>query len=142
DVICAVWLTISPRLGNSGLNVLSLLKHAGRDKKKVPMGFLYGDGDASAENLAKDWRNALIRDAKDTKDAKSLYLIRGIKDGGKLTGAALLDDKLDTENIIVKGLQLTQESRPLEDYEDHKMDRSTVWSFTAGRLIPAREPAE
>ena len=97
----AVWLSLTPALGGKmsvagGLhNWLGLV---GKDKK-VPMGFLYGDGDEAGKTHAADYIR--IIKGSDPKDSKLVFTASTAIKDTKLTGSALLRDSLDTEQLIL-----------------------------------------
>jgi hypothetical protein len=141
DVLCGLWLSISPKLGNSSANIPTLLKLvAGRDKK-VPMGFLYGDDDEKGGEYAKHICESLNRYSKDNK----LCANSAVSKGGQLTGSGLLLAKLKTEDMIVKYIETTIKEKNLQDYQEHKMEKSAYyWNFGGGLrgIVQAKEPGE
>jgi pimeloyl-ACP methyl ester carboxylesterase len=58
EVVCAIWLSISPNLGNRPVPVLEWVRQAGRDQK-IPTLLLHGDKDSPGATLAKRIKDAI-----------------------------------------------------------------------------------
>jgi pimeloyl-ACP methyl ester carboxylesterase len=99
DVACAIWLSISPRLGGRAVPFANWLLAAGKGKK-VPMAFVYGADDPSGKSIAL---NALTRITGSSKGHKN-FPLTGKQEIKKtsLTGSALLRDNLGTSTWIVE----------------------------------------
>jgi hypothetical protein len=99
DVACAVWLTISPRLGGRAVPFANWLLAAGKGKR-VPMAFVYGADDASGKNIAL---SSLARITGNSKGHKN-FPLTGKQEVKKtsLSGSGLLRDNLGTSTWIVE----------------------------------------
>jgi pimeloyl-ACP methyl ester carboxylesterase len=100
----AVWLSMTPALGGRmsvGNGLHNWLTLVGREKK-LPMGFLYGDGDEAGKTRAAEYVR-IIKGSEPPKDRLPLTDKTAIKDT-KLVGGALLRGSLDTEQKILNYL--------------------------------------
>jgi Alpha/beta hydrolase family len=104
DIVCAVWLTISPNLAGvpANGNVQTWNKIAVVEKK-IPVRFLYGKNDADGARIADGCVSVIKNKAKDPP-----VEARGIEDtnvkGSKLLRGGVL-------NLIVKGADFAGEAR-------------------------------
>jgi hypothetical protein len=96
DVIAAVWLSISPRLGNQAYSARQLFSIP-PNQKKVPMAFLYGQKDMVSAKFSKDAINILTNGKKKVAGIRAFP----INKSGKLSGSDLLGNNLETEDLIV-----------------------------------------
>jgi pimeloyl-ACP methyl ester carboxylesterase len=127
----AVWLTMAPALGGkhsvSG-PLHSALALVGKEKK-VPMGFLYGDGDETGKTHAGDFLR--IIKGSDPKESKLvLTASTAIKDT-KLAGSALLRGELPTEQMILNYLsEVRDKSKAPHKWSKVSADGTTyAWVF-------------
>ncbi len=88
--ICAVWLSISPKLGDRPINLSSLLSKPAREEA-VPMIFMHSDGDKSGKTLARDLEKNLVPNKKNEKYRFTAAV--EVKNGSKLKGSELLQKK-------------------------------------------------
>jgi hypothetical protein len=149
DFTCAVWLSISPSLGNMRVPLRKWLEEVGRDQK-VPMAFVYGSKDEKSKNLVPSLLSAIKPktgskkfDPKDEKDPR--YFTGEKKLDTSLTGAALLQKSLGAEKWIIKDyLGELFEARPVREWRKRDAERfAYVWSFSkAGRPVLAKMPGE
>ena len=124
DIACAVWLTISPKLGTT-VPLSRWLIEAGR-KNKVPMAFFFGKTDSAGSSLARD-HVAAIKKLTGTK-SKDFQLTGSYAiSGTKLIGSLLLDKNLDTETFIKKYLDTVLEARGSKEQKDRKSEASQYW---------------
>src|SRR5262249_25997640 len=134
DVACALWLNLSPSLGNQAAPISSWLGVA--KAKKIPMAFLYGAEDDSAASRAKNWVSLLKPDKKQifTTD-------KGIPKT-KLAGSQLLGEKLETIQDIMTYVSSFKKENQGNDYDKRDVEGSTlVWKFPS-RLIKAKDEKE
>src|SRR5262249_15964070 len=109
-VSAAVWLSISPTIGSGKgsitANVSQILDLPGKFRK-VPMAFVYGEGDSKSGDVAKAAEKYIV--GKNSKD----YLTKAIMISGaeKMSGKDLLLDSLDTTAKIVEFLDAAVGSR-------------------------------
>src|SRR5262249_25713492 len=132
DVTACIWLSLSPTLGGRSLAISDWVTFIGKDKK-VPMAFVYGDGDTTSASLAQ----RLFDKIKPDKDAKVKLTGKQAIKGTKLAGHALLGDKLDGRSwILEKYLKVLKEEQVPPGWEEKKMEESqAVWSIP-GMLRP------
>jgi pimeloyl-ACP methyl ester carboxylesterase len=131
DIACAVWLSISPEL-SKGYRVSADSWLRAPVREKVPMFFLYGDGDNKALNYSKHLFETVLRADKDKDKQLKYTIMRPVKDT-KLSGRELLGHPdLDTEKMIT-----TYATKVLEDR------RSNAWSRRdADKIPPYRVPIQ
>jgi hypothetical protein len=121
DVACAVWLSISPALNTYRVSPHTYLV-AGKDR--VPMFFLYGDGDSKSATLSKQLSDSLTRGSGD-KRYKDTTGPKGIKDT-KLSGRELLGKKsLGTEELITKYVTKVLKDRGANVWAKREVERTT-----------------
>lgn len=90
DVICAIWLSISPKLNTYAVPVSEWVRTP-PIRDKVPMLFLCGEKDAKAAAFSKQLNDSLTKGMSDKK-LKEVSMYKPIKDA-KLGGRELLADK-------------------------------------------------
>lgn len=98
DIIGAVWLSISPKLGSRTVAPARLVALAGREGQ-TPMVFLHGDQDPTGAKLAKDCEKAAINIKE--KDKYKYTAASPVPKGNKLTGVGLLQKGLGTEQSVI-----------------------------------------
>jgi len=135
DIAGCVWLTISPTLGGRSVrgSLNRCLVEAGGRKNKVPMAFVFGKSDGKGDGVARDAVKLIKPAAANKKDFT--YLGSFAVPGTKLTGNALLDKNLDTENWIMKKyLDPVLEARGTKEQKDRKSEACQYWYINlAGR---------
>ncbi len=104
DQACAVWLSISPTLANNPKPVVSWLKKIGGTENKLPMVFIYGDKDESANKYAGNALTNIVPGYKRGPNTNKDFQFTGEKPipDTKLSGSALLDPQLDTTKFIIE----------------------------------------
>jgi len=109
-VKAAVWLSISPTLGTSKtpLNLAEMLNWPAR-ANKVPMVFVFGEGDGKGGNVAKKVCDQLVP-AKLKKDYPFTQALK-ITGAEQMTGKNLLLESLDTTDKILKFLEDVPEAK-------------------------------
>jgi alpha-beta hydrolase superfamily lysophospholipase len=136
NVYAAVWLTLSPNLGNRGvLTALdSWLRLAGKDKK-IPMAFVYGSDDSRGEANAARFLQVIKGFDKNALPLTNKY---GIKT--KLTGDGLLNKGLSTTNWIVKTYlsAVGDKNAPNEWVKQDADLNGYVWVFRGGAAVMAK----
>jgi pimeloyl-ACP methyl ester carboxylesterase len=123
DEAAAVWLSISPSLAGRPVPVKSWLTEVA-GLYKVPMAFLYGDGDTKSANAAQAYLNS-IRNPPGARKAEKLDLtnVQPIK-GTSLSGSQLLQRSLRTEDWIVdKYLAKALEKRGSREWKKREVDK-------------------
>lgn len=133
NVIGAVWLSISPKLGDRTIVIPTLLQVPARDRA-IPMAFWYSNADTAGKTIAKSCEKYLK-----TKDDK--YRLTGAVEvkAEKLTGAALLQKSLGTEEVIVKYLTDVATTKGNEWVELDYRKTIYVWRFPGNpNLMPAK----
>jgi len=135
---CALWLTMSTSLAGKmsvSTSVKTALREAGRDKK-VPMGFLYGEKDETAQNHAKDYIHLIKGDTTAADDKLKFTLEHPVK-GTKLTGSGLLRKDLDTEDMILTYLdRLSKKNVPHKWSKVEASGQAYVWAIGTNALGP------
>lgn len=132
DIIAAIWLTPTAKLGSRTLSLAQTLDLPGRIGK-TPMTFLYGDADANGKTVAKACEKAI----KGT-DPKGDY---------KYTAAVKIPDtKLAGSNLLQKSTGTTKSIMDyLEDVVDYKGNawaerdfRKSFYVWRMGSIVPAK----
>jgi pimeloyl-ACP methyl ester carboxylesterase len=122
DVGCAIWLSISPTLGNKTAPIQQWMKTAGVDNK-VPMAFVYG-----AESTADTEHAARYLDYLKPDKSKPFTSKAGIKT--QLTGHKLLNSKLDTQKHLVAYVEKFMAENKANDWDKRESDSNTYyWAF-------------
>jgi alpha-beta hydrolase superfamily lysophospholipase len=141
DQACAVWLGISPTLGNSnmGLAVQKWLVTVGRNNK-VPMAFLYGKGDTPGSNFSQN----LLKHVRGPKPPAAIEKLTGEKSvNGKLTGAALLNPRLGADKwIIQEYLPKVLEERRSRERVTRNAEKYRYFYTMGGRPVLAKPAGE
>jgi pimeloyl-ACP methyl ester carboxylesterase len=127
DVAAAVWLSVSPKIGNTTVPVSRWLA-MGVKEKKVPMAFVYGDKDTYAGTSKSCLSAVKPRDSK-----AKLTGEHPIKDS-KLVGNALLGDQLDARKWIVETyLKAVKDEQTAATWEDKKdAEDAFTWVLPGG----------
>jgi len=123
DIACAVWLSISPRLGHSdvGGRVKQWTRMAARDQK-VPMAFVYGSNDTKGDNFAKE----LLKNINAGAKLKLDYTGEKSVDGNSGTGVDLLGSA--TERWIMKDyLAPVLEKRGSKEWTERRLRESRFY---------------
>jgi len=141
NVVCAIWLSISPTLANpkkggQTVNVPATLDVPGR-QRKVPIAFFYGQGDSQGEKVALLSEKLLKGTNKKDYQFTGALKLAGAKGA---VGSGLLSKSLDTEKEIVTYLGNALEAK---DWKLRVTKDSYVWRVSInGRLqtVLARAP--
>jgi hypothetical protein len=145
DVVCAIWLTLSPTLaghnyrGSPGLR--SWITETGR-AAKIPTVFIYGKNDKEGSEIALAGMEFAVPNFKpDQKEKERGYEFTGYKavEGTKLTGSKLLDPNLETEKWIVEGyLGPFTQKQGVKPWRKHNSEESFYLWQLGGTLVPAK----
>jgi hypothetical protein len=139
-VKAAVWLSITPSLGSTKtpLNLLPMLNLAGR-VYKVPMLFVYGEGDTKGGDVARKVYETLIP-AKAKTDYPFTAALK-IAGAEQMNGKNLLLDSLDTTGRILKFLEDVPESK-MADKARKNADDTFIWEWIDAAGRPQQAPAK
>ncbi len=117
DLLCAVWLSMSPTLGRWRVPVPTWLRSPVREA--VPMVLLYGEDDVPAARLARYVREEVLH-----ADHLKLTGAKGIQ-GTKLSGSALLSTShLRTNAFIQSYLKTVIEDRGLRAWSKRDVEKT------------------
>jgi predicted esterase len=143
DVIAAIFLSISNKLGMRKLALSSILEEPGR-KNGTPMVFMYGDADETGAATAKALEKALKPTTTKTVAPNMKYTGAAALGKTKLTGVELLEQKsLKVDTAIQKYLENVVSDKGNE-WSDHDYRRSQfVWRMgVVGQTLVAKRPME
>ena len=108
DTIAAVWLSISPTLGQRQISLAGTLDVPAR-QNATAMVFIHGDEDTKGTTLAKALESAIKGKDKENKHKfTGKYPIKG---GAKLAGQNLLQKSLGTDKLIDAYLKAVVEEK-------------------------------
>jgi len=124
DIACAVWLSISPKVGPTP-GVGRWILEAGGKKHKVPMAFIFAKADTSGDTLARNYVKLIKPVAGKTKDFPNTGFF-GIAGTAKLTGMKLIGEG-DTTTKIKQYLDLVLEGRPAKEQKNRHSEASAYW---------------
>jgi hypothetical protein len=133
-VTAAIWLSLTPRLGNGSLTLSSLL-YKPAVEQKVPMLFFSSKGDTAGRKTAQALEKA-FKGAKGKKSNASPSTGAGEVDAEKLTGSALLSVPGVSESLT-KWLGSTEKEKTVRKSEAGPQD-PYVWVLPNRVLRPAR----
>src|SRR5262249_32270995 len=140
DIVCAIWLSISPRIGYSNVPLSLTLRF--NKEKKVPMAFLYGDKDERGKTVADKVLNVLNPKKNGQRNPK---LLIGAK---KIDGAEKLDGRQPrggsgTEISIASWLGDVMKTKKLNAYNNQNFRRNDyVWQFPLRVFITAKRKGD
>jgi hypothetical protein len=123
----AVWITISPTLGKNKTyyNLATMLESAAK-VHKVPMLFVYGEGDDKGKKIAKDCEKLLVPTS--TKKEGQFTGAKAIKGAEKLSGRDLLIESKDTVTQILDYLE-SLPPRKMATVPKRTGDETYVWEY-------------
>jgi hypothetical protein len=126
EVKAAVWLSMTPNLGSTkgSVNLLQILELAARGFK-VPMLFVYGEGDSKGADVAKKIHDKLVP----SKLKKEFPFTEAMKITGaeQMSGKNLLLESLGTTDKIMKYLEDVPDSKSAS--KKRNADEITVWEW-------------
>jgi hypothetical protein len=139
DLVCGVWLSISPSLAGRKMPLSSLLVDVGAEHK-TPMAFIYGKEDAEGKGVAHEELKTIKEKAKGVK--LDFTGEKGVDT--KLVGSQLLQKSLDTEEwILKKYLEPVLEKRGNREAKKRTFtDEQFYWVFPRVMPILAKGPRE
>jgi alpha-beta hydrolase superfamily lysophospholipase len=123
DIAAGVWLTISPRLAGRNVPVHTWLAEAGA-KHMIPMVFIYGKKDEQGATYAGKLLDYIKRSTREDLKQTGQNAIPETE----LTGSALLNKRLDTEEWIHKKyINPVIEKRAARLKKDQKLKESSFY---------------
>ena len=141
DVIAAIWLSATTKLGTRPPVLISKLVEVPAKENATPMVFMYGDGDTTGKTVAKIVEKT-IKGAKNDKKYPYTAAVE-VAGGAKLTGVSLLQKSLGTENAIVEYIQNVVEAKGQEWGERDFRKSQYVWRIPGtSQPLPAKLPME
>jgi hypothetical protein len=140
DIICGIWLSMNQKVPAGKGPTTSVLNWFRDEKiKKVPMAFLFADGDSQGDAFA----NTAVRSLKVGKHPEDLTAAKSIKKGGKLTGTDLLIETLETEKLIEGYLDNLNSKKTPNEYDKRDVEgNSYVWRFPGTNRSIMAKPAK
>jgi hypothetical protein len=141
DIICGIWLSMNAKVPVAKGPATATMNWFRDEKiKKVPMAFLFGDGDNQGDTFA----TTAVRILKGTgKHPEELTAAKSVKGGGKLTGTALLKEGLETEKLIEGYLDNLTSKKTLNEYDKRDVEgNSYVWKFPGMTRSIMAKPAK
>jgi pimeloyl-ACP methyl ester carboxylesterase len=143
DETAAVWLSISPTLAGRAMPVRNWLTEVA-GVHKVPMAFVYGDGDTKSADAAQAYLRSIRNPPGSRKNEKlELTNTQAIK-GTSLAGSQLLQRSLKTEDWIVdKYLGTVVERRGNREWKKREVDKyAYFWAPPLGAAFLAKGVGE
>jgi pimeloyl-ACP methyl ester carboxylesterase len=135
DVIAALWLSISPKLGTADVPLSATLNTAAR-VNGTPMVFMYGDQDSKGKELAQ----ALESKLKVKDDPRHQYIASyEVKGNTKLVGINLVLPSLGTEKAIAEYLEGVVDKKGGEWGKREFRTSQYAWRPGASGFLPAKE---
>jgi pimeloyl-ACP methyl ester carboxylesterase len=133
DIMAAVWLSINPNLGNARVVADKWFRAPVREK--VPMFFLYGDGDTKAQQYSRHLFENVLRAEKDKQQLK-YTIMKPVKDT-KLSGRELLGKPdLDTDKMIVAYLTKIVEAKGMNTYNRRDVEKTLLVRVPVQNYLP------
>jgi hypothetical protein len=132
-VLCGIWFSIDPKLGNRTVALPSLVHPAGADAR-VPMIFLYGDKDDDGKRNAAKCEKALLAGGKLPFTAKA-----EVPGGGTRQGADLL--KKNNIGSLLDYIENVHDDREAEWTRHKSRQTQYVWRLPRG-VQPANRMGE
>jgi Serine aminopeptidase, S33 len=139
DIICGVWLSITPDLGGRKIPLSTLFFVSGKEKK-TPMVFLYNEGNSADKSTAKKLESSIKGIAKKPAAGYEFTAAVGIKGGPKLAGRELL--QAAGPDAITSYLQKVVDAKGNEWHEQEFRKNQYIWRTPLGQFIPAKTPAD
>ncbi|HXG13000.1 MAG TPA: hypothetical protein VNK04_24800 [Gemmataceae bacterium] len=136
-LIGAVWLSMTPTLGNRPLPVSQWLQLLGH-KNGIPMGFLYGERDQTSANFSK----RCVEILKSNKTGQNTLNAEKAIKGTDLKGHGLLNKQLDTTTSIVEYLKKVRDERRGPAWKAKKPNETAYVWMIGGRYVPAKAERE
>ncbi|MBL8797869.1 MAG: hypothetical protein JNM56_28485, partial [Planctomycetia bacterium] len=130
-IAAAVWLNISPTLGERGVPLAEWLRLTSRDRK-IPMTFVHGGDDAAGAEQAKRWVQEIQADPFGLKLATMTTVEKT-----RAAGQGLLDRDPNADEQIVAYCEKAFELAPIPWMLRAPESKAYVWSFPASTAIIA-----
>jgi hypothetical protein len=129
DIIGAIFLSISPKLGDRNVRIDKLI-HVPGVKGNTAMVFMYGEEDAPGKKLA------IVCEKYLKKEEKNRFTTAFELKGSKLTGSALLQKSLGTEERIAEYLAELVDAKSNEWVEREFRKSQYFWKIPGGPNNP------
>ena len=138
DVICGIWLTISPTLGGRNIRLDTLLEFPVK-RHATPMVFMFSDGDPKGKAVS---RTTCEKALKVPGSKKHRFITAVEIKGNKLTGSGLLQQSLGTEKAIVDYLEEVVDANGNEWVERDFRKSEIFWHFPTNggndQILPSK----
>jgi hypothetical protein len=143
DIACAVWLSYKSQLGGTAEksggyikpNPSDWFRFVGREKK-VPMAFMYAEGDKPGEDFSNNWVN-FIKNKDGKEHGSSLTRAKAIEKADKTVGSELLQKNLPTQDNIIAYLNKVMGERTGTEWTPREVDKNAyVWSIPGSGFRP------
>jgi hypothetical protein len=148
DLICGIWLSLSPSLAGTNMPVSRWMQDVGK-KHKVPQLFVYGEKDKKGAERALYYLESIIpgfkRGGKRTDRAKDYeytteYPVPG---ADTATGSKLLDkDRKSVEPLIKKYLDPLMEAHKVTPHDMRDFKTNAYYWVLGLRPVIAKAPGE
>jgi len=135
-VTAAVWISATSTLGKTNVNLTQLLDVPAKGYK-VPMLFIYGQGDEKGRKVAKDLEKALAPGGS-KKDAPLFTGAKEIAGAEKATGRELLLESRPTTEVILEYLDSLPARKLASTAAKRTGDESYVWEYVTKTGQPNR----
>jgi hypothetical protein len=127
DCAGAVWLSISPSLVGHKVERLRQFTVEVGAEHKMPMCFIYGDGDKKSKETAETFKKAIMDSPLVKKEKLEFTGVKEIKDT-ELSGSQLLQGSLETEKWILKEyLDKLMEKRGSREQKKREAEKSNYF---------------
>jgi len=133
DIIACIWLSIAPKLGDSGVQLKNVLEIPVK-QKATPTVFMYGDGDKSGKDLAVTMEKSLKEKGK-----KHEMIVSYPCEKTSLKGAKLIVKSLGTDGVINEFLSKNVLPTRGNEYYEREWRKSSFAWLAGPNPIPARE---
>jgi hypothetical protein len=141
DVVCAVWLSISPTLGGVSMPVSRWLTEAGADNH-IPIGFLYGADDRESKEISRRYLEH-ITSAPGYRKNKVEFTAAAEVPNTKLRGSQLLAKSLNTDELIKNYLDRVLERRGTRESRSRDPIKTVYyWTLKTGYPLLAKSDQE
>lgn len=129
DIIGAIWLSLSPKVGDRNVRIDTLINVPGV-KGNTPMVFIFGDGDVIGKKLGIVCEKILQKNGKN-KFTAAFELPKT-----KLTGSALLQKSLGTDETITEYLEKLVDAKANEWVERDYRKTAYYWRIPGPMGVP------
>jgi hypothetical protein len=138
DIAAVIGIGMTPSLGNKNVSSQINTWLRGVDEEKIPVAFIYGADDKTAQGHAVNWLKTLKVDtSKKTPDPAKPYTWHVGIAKTNLKGQALVSEKLDTISTIVLYTGKFAKDEKADNWEKREAEKNMyVWQL--GSVIPAK----